>query len=64
VYYNLQELFLKACKGEEYEEIVAVLAIYKDDLSRQELASQLPLLKPLCEEVLKSWERIYLSMTP
>ena len=35
VYYNLQELFLKACKGEEYEEqLVAVLAIYKDDLSR------------------------------
>ena len=52
MYYNLQELFLKACKGEEYEEqLVTVLAIYKDDLSRQELDSQLPLLKPLCEEV-------------
>jgi len=56
---------LKAGKGEEYEkQLVAVLAIYKDDLSRQELDSQLPLLKPLCEEVLKSWERISLSMTP
>lgn len=30
-----------------------MLAIYKDDLSRQELDSQLPLLKPLCEVVFK-----------
>ena len=38
VYYNLQELFLKACKGEDYEEqLVTVHDIYKDDLPRQEL---------------------------
>ena len=35
VYQNLQELFLKACKGEAYQdELATVLAIYKDDLSR------------------------------
>ena len=52
VYQNLQELFLKACKGEAYQdELATVLAIYKDDLSRQELESQLPLLKPICKEV-------------
>ena len=45
-------LFLKACKGEAYQdELATVLAIYKDDLSRQELESQLPLLKPICKEV-------------
>ena len=52
VYRNLQELFMKACRGEEYEEqLVAVLDIYHGDLCRQELDSQLPLLKPLCEQV-------------
>ena len=45
---------MKACKSEDYEEqLVTVLDIYKDDLSRQELDSQLPRLKPLCKEVLK-----------
>lgn len=52
VYQNLQELVLKACKGEAYQgELKAVLAIYKNDLSRLELEAQLPLLKPLCKEV-------------
>ena len=52
VYQNLQELFLKACKGQAYQdELEAVFAIYKDDLSQQELEAQLPLLEPLCKEV-------------
>ena len=52
MYQNLQELFLKACKGEAYQdELATVLANYKDDLSRQELESQLQLLKPICKEV-------------
>ena len=52
VYQNLRELFLKACKGEAYQdELATVLVIYKDDLSRQELESQLPLLKPICKKV-------------
>lgn len=55
MYYNLQELFLKACEGKEYEEqLVVVIATYKNDLSRQELDSQLPLLTPVCKEALKS----------
>ena len=52
VYQNLQELVLKACKGEAYQdELKGVLAIYKNDLSRLELEAQLPLLKPLCKDV-------------
>ena len=52
MYQNLQELVLKACKGKTYHnELEAVLAVYKDDLSRLELEAQLPLLKPLCKEV-------------
>ena len=52
MYQNLQELVLKACKGEVYQdELKAALTIYKDDLSRLELEAQLPLLKPLCKEV-------------
>ena len=52
MYQNLQELVLKACKGEAYQdELKAVLAIYKNDLSRLELEAQLPLLKPLCKDV-------------
>ena len=52
MYQNLQELVLKACKGEAYQdELKAVLATYKNDLSRLELEAQLPLLKPLCKEV-------------
>ena len=52
-YKNLQELVLKARKGEVYQdELEAVLAIYKDDLSRLELEAQLPLLKSqVCEEL-------------
>ena len=54
VYVNLQELLLKACKGEAYEpEMQAVLDIYKDDLSKLELEAQLPLLKPLCSGTYK-----------
>lgn len=52
VYQNLQELVIKACKGEDYEDqLKAVLDIYKDDLSRPELDAQLPLLKPLCKDI-------------
>ena len=54
VYLNLQELLLKACKGETYEDqLETVLDIYKDDLSKPELEAQLPLLKPLCKEAYK-----------
>ena len=54
VYVNLQELLLKACKGEAYEpEMQAVLDIYKDDLSKLEVEAQLPLLKPLCSGTYK-----------
>ena len=54
VYLNLEELLLKACKGEEYEaQLQVVLDIYKDNLSRLELEAQLPLLKALCSEVYK-----------
>ena len=56
VYQNLQELILKACKGEAYQdELEAVLAVYKDDLSKLELESQLPLLTPLCKELTDSF---------
>lgn len=45
-------LILKACNGEAcHDELEAVLAIYKDDLSRVELEAQLSLLKALCKEV-------------
>ena len=55
MYQNLQELVSNACKGEAYEDqLKAVLDIYKDDLSRLELECQLPLLKPLCEEIFTS----------
>ena len=54
VYQNLQELLLKACKGDSYQDYLdAVLEIYKDDLSKLELEAQLPLLKPLCKDVCK-----------
>ena len=51
---NLQELVIKACKGEAYkDQLKAVLDIYKADLSRLELEAQLPLLKPLCKDICK-----------
>ena len=54
VYQSLQELILRACKGETYDEhLEATLTTYKDDLSRHELEAQLPLLKPLCEDIVK-----------
>ena len=54
VYQNLQELLLMACKGHTYQDqLEAVLNIYKDDLSRLELETQLPLLKPLYKDVCK-----------
>ena len=52
MYQNLEELVLRACKGETYQDkLEAVLPIYKDDLSRLELEAQLPLLKPLCKDI-------------
>lgn len=54
VYQNLQELLLNACKGDAYQDqLEAVLDIYKDDLSKLELEAQLPLLKPLFQDVCK-----------
>ena len=53
VYQNLQELLLKACKGNRYQgQLKAVLdIIYKDDLSIVALEAQLPLIKPLFKNV-------------
>lgn len=49
IYHNLEELVVKACKGEPYNaELDNVCAFYKDDLSRSQLEAQLPLLHPLC----------------
>ena len=49
-YRNLEELLLKACRGENYNaELDFVCEFYKDDLSKAQLDSQLPLLQPLCE---------------
>ena len=54
MYQNLQELLLNACKGDAYQDqLEAVLDIYKDDLSKLELEAQLPLLKPLFQDVCK-----------
>lgn len=54
VYQSLQEVILRACKGETYDEYLeATLTTYKDDLSKCELEAQLPLLKPLCEDIVK-----------
>ena len=52
VYQNLQELLLKACKGDRYQgQLEAVLDIYKDDLSKVALEVQLPLLKKRCLKI-------------
>ena len=46
-YQSLQELFLKAVKGQHWnEEIKEVCSIYGDDLDKYRLEAQLPLLKP------------------
>ena len=46
-YQSLQELFLKAVKGQPWnEEIKEVCSIYGDDLDKYRLEAQLPLLKP------------------
>ena len=45
VYRNLEDLILKACRGQEYtEELDFVCSFYKSDLDRQQLQAQLPLL--------------------
>ena len=49
-YRNLEELVLKACKGESYNaELDTVCSFYGSDLSKAQLEAQLPLLRPLCE---------------
>ena len=49
-YRNLEELVLKACKGETYDaELDYVCDFYKGDLSRAQLEVQLPLLQALCD---------------
>lgn len=51
-YQHLEELMLKACRGETYDaELDYVCTFYQDDLSRAQLEAQLPLLQPLCEGV-------------
>ena len=48
IYQNLQELIIKACLGEDFtSELDIVTEIYGDDLSHQQLHTQLLLLKPL-----------------
>ena len=49
MYRNLEELVLKACKGEPFNaELDYVCDFYKCDLSWAQLEAQLPLLQPLC----------------
>ena len=46
VYRNIQDLLLNVCNGRPYEsELDYVCNFYKDDLSKQQLQAQLPLLK-------------------
>ena len=50
IYQNLEELLLKACKGEPYNvQLDCICSFYKDDLSKSQLEAQLPLLKPLSD---------------
>ena len=50
IYRNLEELVVKAFKGELYNaELDCICDFYKDDLSRAQLEAQLPLLQPLCD---------------
>ena len=47
---SLQELFLKAVKGQPWdEEIEEVCSIYGDDLEKYRLEAQLPLLNPTAD---------------
>ena len=49
-YQNLEELMVKACKGETYNvQLDYVCNFYKGDLSRAQLEAQLPLLRQLCD---------------
>ena len=49
-YRNLEELVVKACKGETCDaELDYVCDVYKGDLSKTQLQAQLPLLQPLCD---------------
>ena len=51
VYQNLEELIVKACKGDPYsDELDQVCSFYGSDLSKDQLEVQLPLLQPLCGE--------------
>ena len=48
-YQHLEELVLKACKGEVYDsELEFVCSFYKGDSSKDQLETQLPLLQHLC----------------
>ena len=48
IYQNLQELIIKACLGQDFtSELDLVTEIYRDNLSHQQLHTQLLLLKPL-----------------
>ena len=48
VYQNLEDVIVKACKGEPYKDELDVLDVYKDDLSINELEVQLPLPLQRC----------------
>ena len=51
VYQNLEELIVKACKGDPYSnELDQVCSFYGSDLSKDQLEVQLPLLQRLCGE--------------
>ena len=52
MYQHLQELVLRACNGEAYQDhLETVLDVFKNDLSRLQFEAQLPLMKQLiCKE--------------
>ena len=57
VYRKTQDLLLNVCSGRPYElELDFVCNFYKEDLSKQQLQAQLPLLKALVDTSMKDME--------
>lgn len=58
IYRNLEDLILNTCRGQRNEEeLDFVCNFYKDDLDKQQLRAQLPLLFALFNDVQKSEKR-------
>ena len=58
VCWNLEDLVLKACRGQQYsEELDLVCSFYQGNLDRQQLRTQLPLLLILIQNAQRSEER-------